>query len=615
MDASISCPFCHRPFELSAAVQEQIQAEARRQSSAEQERLRADWERQKQEELQEKERQLESARQQANDAMMKEVELLRREREVDEKANQQKLELERKLAEETARIRESAKKEADERASRELDAKLQLKDEELLRAQKKAAEATAKEAELLRRERELGEKASQQALELETRLAEERERIRLAARQEADARVDRELAERLRLKDEELQRAQEKAAEATAKEAQLLRRERELSEKSSTQALELEKKLTEEAARIRERVEKEAAQRIDLELQKQQMREQEREEKMRQLVKKLEEAQQRAQQGSMQVQGEAQEVALANLLHDAFRDDEIADVPKGVSGADLVERVRDTHGRECGTIVWESKRTQSWSDAWLVKLRGDMREAGGSVAVLVTQALPKGVSGFGEADGIWICAWAYAVPVATVLRAWLADVASARLASANAEEKSSRLYEYFTGQEFRNRLEGIVQPYVELRQDLDQEKRSFFSIWKKREKMLDQALKNLTAVNGEFRAIIGGSYEEPEALRLPGWLEREESEEHDGALAPTEADPELMTAFVELLPADGSQVGNASHRTRLIQALNRDVSVPEYEVIKAVLLAAGKIRKGKGKGGAVARAVEDAASGKDDGVW
>src|ERR1019366_6205170 len=112
----------------------------------------------------------------------------------------------------------------------------------------------------------------------------------------------------------------------------------------------------------------------------------------------------KVQQGSQQVQGEAQEVVLRDLLASAFPTDSIEDVPKGVHGADLVQTVHGRDGRDCGSIVWESKRTRGWSDGWLPKVRDDQREAAAACAVIVTQALPSDIRYFGLKEGVWVCA-------------------------------------------------------------------------------------------------------------------------------------------------------------------------------------------------------------------
>jgi hypothetical protein len=75
-------------------------------------------------------------------------------------------------------------------------------------------------------------------------------------------------------------------------------------------------------------------------------------------------------------------------------------VRKGDFGGDVLHRVFGADGRPCGTIIWESKRTKNWVDGWLGKLRDDQRAAKADVALIVTDALPKGVATFDLVDKV-----------------------------------------------------------------------------------------------------------------------------------------------------------------------------------------------------------------------
>ncbi|HEX2650304.1 MAG TPA: DUF2130 domain-containing protein, partial [Burkholderiales bacterium] len=81
---------------------------------------------------------------------------------------------------------------------------------------------------------------------------------------------------------------------------------------------------------------------------------------MESVQRELAEAKRKAEQGSQQLQGEALELSLEALLKSAFPLDEILPVPKGVNGADLIQRVRSPSGAVCGTILWEAKQTKAW---------------------------------------------------------------------------------------------------------------------------------------------------------------------------------------------------------------------------------------------------------------
>jgi hypothetical protein len=64
----------------------------------------------------------------------------------------------------------------------------------------------------------------------------------------------------------------------------------------------------------------------------------------------------------MQLQGEVQELAIEEILTSMFPFDTISEVGKGIRGADVIQTVRNKFGVECGTILYESKRTKAFSN-------------------------------------------------------------------------------------------------------------------------------------------------------------------------------------------------------------------------------------------------------------
>jgi hypothetical protein len=83
--------------------------------------------------------------------------------------------------------------------------------------------------------------------------------------------------------------------------------------------------------------------------------------KMRELEKQLEdqrklaeEMKRRAEQGSMQLQGEAQELALEDLLRTSFPFDAISEVGKGVRGAIASIPFATTSGRNAAPLFMKA---------------------------------------------------------------------------------------------------------------------------------------------------------------------------------------------------------------------------------------------------------------------
>jgi hypothetical protein len=232
------------------------------------------------------------------------------------------------------------------------------------------------------------------------------------------------------------------------------------------------------------------------------------------LKKKAEEFKRKAEQGSQQLQGEVAEISLEELLKASFPLDGIDEVPKGIRGADVIHSVCNQLGQPCGTLIWESKRTKAWSDGWIEKLKEDQREVKAEIAVLVSTVLPKGVNGFARINGVWVCEHSLTGCLAEALRIGLMDLSSAKLSVIGKNEKMEALYEYLSGPEFRQHVEGIVEAFASMRKDLDQEKRAMEKIWAKREKQIERVIKNMGRMYGSMEGIIGQSLPQLELLEL-----------------------------------------------------------------------------------------------------
>ena len=222
-------------------------------------------------------------------------------------------------------------------------------------------------------------------------------------------------------------------------------------------------------------------------------------------LKVNEELHRKLQQGSQQTQGEVLELELEQLLRTHFPLDQIESVPKGIGGADVIQRVVSKSGNFCGTIVWESKRTKAWSEGWPQKLKDDQRAVKAEIAVLVSEILPKDCKNFGQCDGIWVSNSQCAVGLAAALRVQLVEVAMTKLAAVGKNEKMETLYQYLSGSEFRQRVEAIVEAFVAMQEDLQEERRVTERRWAKREKQIQKVISNTSGMYGDFQGLIGSS--------------------------------------------------------------------------------------------------------------
>lgn len=300
-------------------------------------------------------------------------------------------------------------------------------------------------------------------------------------------------------KEAEIQELKAKAKEAAEYELKLRKEKREIEEAREKFELEKTRQLDEERAKIKELAEKAV-------LEKEKYKLEEYEKKLKDMQKALEDAQRKGSQTSQQLQGEVQELDLERTLKELFPYDEIGEVKKGENGADIRQIVKTEKGTVCGKILWESKRTKSWSDGWVSKLKEDMRRDGAAVASIVTQAMPSHIThNIGNVSGIWVVTPEAISPLAQLLRKNLIDVARERVVAVHKQSKAESLYDYVTSQTFTQNVERIVGIYLDMKAQIAKEEASAARIFKQRSTQVDMLLSGMSGIYGEMQGIAGTS--------------------------------------------------------------------------------------------------------------
>jgi hypothetical protein len=297
---------------------------------------------------------------------------------------------------------------------------------------------------------------------------------------------------------------------------ELRKQNRSLEEKGKALELETARKLDAEREKIRDDASRELQEAYRL-------KDAEKDKKLQDALRVNDELRRKLQQGSQQTQGEVLELELEELIKSSFPMDDIEPVPKGINGADVIQRVLSKAGSLCGTIIWESKHTKTWNDTWTAKLKDDQRAVKADIAVLVSEALPKACKNFGQYDGIWVSTAQCAPALASALRSQLIEVALAKMAAVGKNEKIEVLYGYLSGPEFRQRVEAIVEAFVDMQKDLHDERRVTERRWSKREKQIQKVISNTSGMYGDFQGLIGASLQ-----TIPLLGRAEESESSDG---------------------------------------------------------------------------------------
>lgn len=229
----------------------------------------------------------------------------------------------------------------------------------------------------------------------------------------------------------------------------------------------------------------------------------------------LDEAQQRIKQGSMQLQGEAQEIAIEEYLKNNFLQDDIKPIRVGENGADVLQIVRTPFNPNCGSVYYESKRAKNYSKKWINKLKTDMQEVGADIGVLVTSQYPDGMDRMGMYEGVYICSYPEFKALSAILRNLILHISEIKDAEENKFDKKELLYKYLTGNEFKLRMESIVTAFQAMHDDVDKERRYMMTAWKKREENLKAVLSSTCSMYGSIKGIAGGEVQQVETLDMP----------------------------------------------------------------------------------------------------
>ncbi|CAI3945845.1 Uncharacterized conserved protein [Commensalibacter communis] len=375
-----------------------------------------------------------------------------------------------------------------------------------------------REQVLRSRENELQQTKQNIAKEIEEKVACSLENEKAKLIEEARLKLQKQNADELNRRASEIKELEnllktnnEKLQEAQQSQAEFLKKQRELEDQKRELELTVEKRVQQNVQAIHEKARKEIEDNFQLKFS-------EKEQQIASMQRKIEELKQKAEQGSQQLQGEVQELLLEQALQSQFYMDQIAPVPKGEFGGDVLQHVLNPHGVDCGLMIWEAKRTKHWNNEWLMKLKDDQRAAKADIAIIISHALPQNVETFECIEGVWVIHPKVILPVATLLRESLIQIHFARQSAKGQETKAGMIYDYLTGTRFRQRVEAIVEAFTSMQEDLNKEKKVITKQWAKREEQINRVMQSTIGMYGDLQGIVGQSLQEIEGLELDSLL-------------------------------------------------------------------------------------------------
>lgn len=397
------------------------------------------------------------------------------------------------LKEAEKKAKDSARKEVEEKYSGQIESLKNQVDE----FDKLKSALTLKENELKEKQRTIDKQVSDL---VSKKLTEAENKIRESIKKENS----------LELTDLQSQvvELQNKLTNAAEQELELRKKQRKLEEDQKTFELNKQRELDAARDEIYQKAKSESESDYELKIR-------DKDQKLDQLSKTVEELNKKLEQGSQQAQGESLEIELEELLKHNFPFDDIVPVAKGVKGADVIQKVKNQFGFECGTILWESKRHKRYDPKWIVKLKEDQRNEKANVSVLITQVLPDNITTFDLQDGVYIGSFNSSVGIASALREQLIQIQILRQSEVGKNQKMESMYNYLTSHEFAQRISAILEAFEAMQKQVNNERNAFEKQWAAREKMLRQVIKNTSGLHGDLKGLIGASLPDIEALQLP----------------------------------------------------------------------------------------------------
>lgn len=367
--------------------------------------------------------------------------------------------------------------------------------------------AKAEADEIRKKAKEWQEAESKKFAEKEKKFEEEQR----TNEQRLEERIKKQLEEKneldQKLLKEEVEENKQRNKKLMDQLTEMTRELRKAREDKESAQLEMEKKLSEEINKLSEQAEKKVKDEYQMALA-------EKDKMLSDAIKANEDLKIKLTQNSQQLQGEVQELELEQVLASEFPVDEIAPVGKGINGADIMQRVRDNQGRECGVIIWESKRTKHWDDKWVPKLKDDMRTAKSDLAILVTTAMPQGLVNFGHKDGVYVTNFENFLAIAKIMRMKIIEICYAKMSAEGVNDKKEILWKYLTGNEFKQRVETIVEAFNSMKTVMDKEKQYFTKKWAQEEKLIERVINQTIGMHGDLQGLMGASLPEIKSLEM-----------------------------------------------------------------------------------------------------
>lgn len=208
--------------------------------------------------------------------------------------------------------------------------------------------------------------------------------------------------------------------------------------------------------------------------------------------------------------GEGSEIDLFEQLKEAFPQDRIWRVGKGVNGADVIHVIVH-NGQDCGKIIYDSKNRNAWQNEFVNKLRADKIAEGADHAILSSNKFPKDKREIHPQDGVIVANPARVAALAEILRGQVLRMHALRASGQEREQKTLELYTFITSEHFKQLIDQVEMQTAKML-DLDtKEQEAHRRLWDQRNKLIKSVQKARSDLSFEVDRIIGTAGNGPEA--------------------------------------------------------------------------------------------------------
>jgi hypothetical protein len=219
--------------------------------------------------------------------------------------------------------------------------------------------------------------------------------------------------------------------------------------------------------------------------------------------KHIEDLSDKSNQRNNELQGEAQEVMLEDMLKEKFPNDEVSDIKRGASGHDCTLIINNRNMEGLAKIAFESKNTKHFSEEWVEKLHKTLMEKKIPYGVIASKALPKDFKHIEwRYESIVIIPFKESAVVATgqMLRALCIREYEIRKVSMLDDSEKGQLYKRVLSPEMKMQVTSLMRSYLSTQDIIDDDERiSAKSIVKRQANLNEQKTKLLKI----FGAISG----------------------------------------------------------------------------------------------------------------